>query len=102
MPLKEGSSQETVSQNIKTEMEAGKPQEQAVAIAMSKAGKSKDQEAPVTGAPAAMPTVSGIPSSVTPATAGGNTGIPSSTQPPLLDRLPKRVSLDDIKAGSRR
>ena len=33
MPLKEGSSRETISSNIKTEMEAGKPQKQAVAIA---------------------------------------------------------------------
>jgi hypothetical protein len=40
MPLKEGSSQETVSKNIKTEMEVGKPQKQAIAIALDKAGKS--------------------------------------------------------------
>ena len=41
MPLKSGKSNKVVSSNIKTEMKAGKPQKQAVAIAMNKAGKSK-------------------------------------------------------------
>lgn len=41
MPLIHGKSKEAISQNIRTEMHAGKPQKQAVAIAYSEAGKSK-------------------------------------------------------------
>jgi len=40
MPLKSGKSNATVSANIKTEMAAGKPQKQSIAIALSKAGRS--------------------------------------------------------------
>lgn len=41
MPLKEGSDKKTISENISTEMHAGKPQKQAIAIAYSKAGISR-------------------------------------------------------------
>ncbi len=40
MPLKKGSSKETIQQNIKTEIAHGKPQKQAVAIAMAEARRS--------------------------------------------------------------
>lgn len=40
MPLSKGKSKKTISKNIKTEIEHGKPQKQAVAIALNEARKS--------------------------------------------------------------
>jgi hypothetical protein len=40
MPLQKGTSKQAISKNIRTEVAAGKPQKQAVAIALNTARKS--------------------------------------------------------------
>lgn len=44
MPLNKSGSKKSVSQNIKTEIKAGKPQKQAIAIALSVKRKAQNKK----------------------------------------------------------
>lgn len=48
MPIKKGYGKKTVAKNIKAEMKAGKPQKQAVAIALNTAKKAKASKSKAT------------------------------------------------------
>ena len=44
MPLRRGKSRKVIAANIRTEIASGRPQKQAIAIALKKAGKSRKKK----------------------------------------------------------
>jgi len=94
MPLEKGSSQETISHNIKTEREAGKPEKQAVAIAMNEAGKSNQKDA-TTPDPSSGPMSTGGP-------VGVAENLPKTVEPVKDSSVGKGMSLDEIKTNAKR
>jgi hypothetical protein len=44
MPLKKGKSKKVISENIATEIKAGRPKNQSIAIAFSEAGEKKKKK----------------------------------------------------------
>lgn len=89
MPLEPGKSKEAFSHNVKTEIEAGKSQKQAVAIAYHEAGEDAGMEAWKKLGSA-------------PPEAGGGFPFPTQNSGYDSNRLPQQVTLADMKARSRR
>lgn len=87
MPLKEGSTAETRSDNIATEIRAGKKPAQAAAIAYSKAGEAKDEQAGMVTAPNAAGAPAGRPRRA----ADASGGTPAAGARPTTPTWPGRV-----------
>lgn len=85
MPLDHSSSKEAFSRNVAAEMDAGKPQKQALAIAYSVKRRGR-------AAGGFAPGLAGIPGSSSHMTGKGvSLGLPHMTKGPILSKVPGRT-----------
>jgi len=107
MPLEKGKSEAAFSHNVKTEMNAGKPQKQAVAIAYSeKRGDKRTKDNANAGLPIAnygetedaSQMLEKKKSSASVAPAEGVPPVPVSPAAPIYDRVP--ISMDGVASAS--
>lgn len=99
MPLTPGSSQETISHNIKEMVESGHPQKQAEAAAMNNAGKDQETPDPATGPMSTKGpygTSEGLPKTV------GTLKEENMMNNKAADCSGKPMSMDEIKANAKR
>ena len=99
MPLLKGSGKEVVSENIRTLRKEGRPEKQAVAIALSEArrhggGKTKssapkDEEEEAPRRSKAAPKMKGGSAKSAPSKKGGNTLMKKAAEPPSSPNWPK-------------
>lgn len=113
MPLKSGKSRKVVSGNIEELVNSGRPQKQAVAIALKKAGKSKYMHSPDRFTPDAVNAAAppreeyhrqpeNLNTSERPKMAGqsrGNIQESDGTESPRANNKTKSAPMPDAKAG---